>query len=264
MLVLTRRADQKIVFPNLGVTLQVLRIRGNIVKIGIDAPADVTVLRHEIADGEATPAPQPDRLQEMIRERRHAVRNRLNAVKLGLHLYQKQIEKGLVNDANATFERLLEQFAILDGEIANSPEAASLRAADGIGHLVRKVEARKQQALIVEDDLNESELLAGFLRLNGFEVVTAGDGADALEYLKSHNAPEFVLLDMKMPRLDGPQTVEMIRRDPRLEGLKVFAISGTAPSDLGVLTGPAGIDRWFAKPLNPEVLVNEMKRELAT
>lgn len=260
MLVLTRRADQKIVFPNLGITLQVLRIRGNVVKIGIDAPPSVAVLRHEISEGDAAAPPAPESEADAVRERRHAMRNRLNAVTVALHLYRKQLENGLANDAEATLQKLMEQLAALDGEIAGTTEAR-VRDSGGIGNLVRKAEATKK-ALLVEDDRNESELLAGYLRLNGFEVVTAGDGADALEYLQSHAAPEVVLLDMKMPRVDGPKTVELIRRDPSLEGLKVYAISGTAPSDLGVATGPQGVDRWFSKPLNPEVLVRELRREL--
>ena len=54
MLVLTRRADQKIVFPSVGITVDVLRVKGNVVKIGIQAPPDVQVLRHEIAGDLAT------------------------------------------------------------------------------------------------------------------------------------------------------------------------------------------------------------------
>jgi carbon storage regulator CsrA len=48
MLVLSRRCDEKIVFPGLGITLQVLQIKGHQIKIGIDAPSSVVILREEL------------------------------------------------------------------------------------------------------------------------------------------------------------------------------------------------------------------------
>ena len=56
MLVLSRRIEEKIVLPGLGVTLQVLSIKGNTVRLGIDAPLDVKVLREELlSQTEAAP-----------------------------------------------------------------------------------------------------------------------------------------------------------------------------------------------------------------
>ena len=95
---------------------------------------------------------------------------------------------------------------------------------------------------MVEDDANERELMAGLLNLNGVECDTAEDGLAALDFLASHERPDFVLLDMFMPRCDGPETVGAIRRDPKLADLKVFAVSGTPPRKLGLTTGPGGID----------------------
>jgi len=116
----------------------------------------------------------------------------------------------------------------------------------------------------VEDNQNERELLAGFLRMAGFDVVTAGDGADALDYLSAKAPPDFMLLDMIMPRCDGPATVRTIRANPQLAGLKIFAVSGISPGELRLESGPAGVDRWFPKPVNPNTLVQALNRELAT
>ena len=52
MLVLSRRQDDKIVFPNLGITVEILKIAGRSVRMGVEAPSDVRVLRHELAQKE--------------------------------------------------------------------------------------------------------------------------------------------------------------------------------------------------------------------
>ncbi len=242
MLVLARRAGESIVFPDLGVTLEVVRIQGSVARLGIQAPPEIKVLRQELAN-RAPPA--ADKLP-------HALRNRLHAATLAVHLLQRQLESGMTADAEATLEKVSRQFQALEQELAGhrAPAQASSPKAPC-------------RALLVEDDDNERELLAGYLRLSGFDVVTAIDGCEALDYLATQRKTDIVLLDMLMPRCDGPTTVREIRCNTQYEGLKIFAVSGTAPADLGVRSGPAGVDRWFPKPLNPNNLVREIHRELA-
>lgn len=262
MLVLTRREEQKIVFPTMGVTVEVLRIRGNVAKIGINAPAEIPVLREEIAG---------DRPFENVastplsREARHSLRNRLNASTIALHLLRRQIEMGKAEDAETTFRKILAEFTGLERELApvGPAPAPVLKRSEPARQPTMSPLGRHLRALLVEDDLNECELLAGYLRMCGFDVSSVNDGADALAHLSSHTLPDVVLLDMVMPRCDGARTVEVIRRTPAFSALKVFAVSGTNPDDLGVVTGPRGVDRWFSKPVNPESLVREMSRELA-
>jgi len=115
----------------------------------------------------------------------------------------------------------------------------------------------------VEDNANERELLAIFLRMAGVDVDTAGDGADALDYLRHRQRPDVVLLDMVLPRCDGATTVREIRRDPACAGLKIFAVTGRSPDDFDLARGPAGVDRWLQKPLDPGLLLHSLNQELA-
>src|SRR5207302_4642555 len=121
---------------------------------------------------------------------------------------------------------------------------------------------KAKKALLVEDNANERELLARFLRMGGFEVDTAGDGADALDYLHAQGKPDVVLLDMGLPRCDGPTTVRAIRGDRALAGLKIVAVSGHAAEEYDLLRGPGGIDRWFSKPVDPTALIRDLQQEL--
>ncbi len=246
MLVLSRRQDDKIVFPNLGITVEILKIAGRCVRIGVEAPPDVRVLRHELADKLAQSTSSPITAQAKSRD--HRLRNRLNKATIGLQLAQKQLELGQLDGADQTLAKVLSEFQTLDDDLGKKgahPKSAAVR-----------------RALLVEDDANESELLAGYLRLSGFNVDTACDGYDALEYLSEHSQPDIVLLDMQMPRYDGPSTVSAIRCNPQYSGLRVFAVSGRVADEMGVAIGPTGVDRWFRKPLNPQTLVDELNRDM--
>lgn len=249
MLVLTRRGDQSIVFPELDVTVQILRVRGNVVKVGIDAPRDVTVLRKEVLDDPNTIVPRSRR--ETLN---HEIRGHVHQAKLAAALLSRKIELGMSSDVENELASMLRGLENIS-QIVSDPIKA--KPVETTGQKEASV-----RALLVEDDVNQSELLAGYLKLSGFDVSVAGDGVDALDHLANDATPDVVLLDMQMPRLNGPETVSRIRNTPHLEGLRVFAVSGTCPMEFGVPEGPNGIDRWFPKPLDPETLVRTLKTEL--
>ncbi|HVS38685.1 MAG TPA: response regulator [Gemmataceae bacterium] len=247
MLVLSRRAEEKIVFPQAGITVHVLGTQGAAVRIGVEAPPDVKILRGELAETQQPPKarrrPKPS----------HALRNRLNTVGLLAHVLERQWAAGRTADAKATLRKLTQAVDSLDRDFTEKESG---------GPAVPKTPA-KRRTLVVEDDAIQRELLAGLLSLNGVECDVAEDGQAALDFLKSHDRPDFVLLDMWMPRCDGPETVARIRRDPKLAGLKIFIVSATAPADLGLPAGTGGVDGWFTKPINPQTLWESIQKHLA-
>lgn len=242
MLVLSRRENEKIVFPTLGITVQVCGISRTTTRIGIDAPPSVPIMREEVASNKyAMPAPA----HAAPVAGRHQLKNRLHAASLAVHRAQRQLQAGRADEADQTLTAALREFAALDQEMLaeRSPPVPAKRTI---------------RALVVDDNSNECALLAEFLRLHGIKVETANDGQEALDYLKSHDRPDVVLLDMRMPRCDGPTTVAAIRRDAAYEGLKVFAVSGSKPDEWAVEPGARGVDGWFSKPINPATLVRQM------
>jgi two-component system chemotaxis response regulator CheY len=88
-------------------------------------------------------------------------------------------------------------------------------------------------------------------------VSSACDGAAALEFLNSHQPPDLVLLDMRMPGIDGPTLVDAIRQDQRLGGVRVFAVSGSARSEYPAAA--LAVDGWFSKPVRIDALVHAAK-----
>ena len=259
MLVLSRRVNQKIVFPGIQVTVSVVRVQGGVVRLGIEAPPEVTVLREEVADRAAE---WTDKAAPVVEQPVPAVQGnwprqvcgRLKDTGAALGLVRLLLDAGAVEEAKAALITLQDDVRLLrygvEGELEPVPPKPPAAP------------RKPLKALLVEDDHNQRELLAGFLRLAGVEVDTAGDGADALDYLHSHCRPDFVLLDMGLPRVDGPTMVREIRRDPLYAGLKIFGVSGRLPTEFDLESGAAGVDRWFHKPLDPSLLVEDLTSEV--
>jgi CheY-like chemotaxis protein/sRNA-binding carbon storage regulator CsrA len=247
MLVLSRRESEKILFPTLGITVELLRIRGTKARVGVTAPSDIPVVRAEVSGLKSIEFTSEDDPKEKLSRLTQALRSRLDRASTALNRLHRRMERA--EDA-ATQELVLAVFRELQ---ALEQEA---------GEAIEPTKKRGTRALLVEDDDNERELLGSYLRMSGFEVTAACDGQDALDYLSLHAHPDVVLVDMIMPRCDGPTLVRKIRATSELAGLKLYAVSGTDPNSLGVATGPGGIDRWFPKPVDPETLVNVVSKAL--
>jgi carbon storage regulator CsrA len=243
MLVLSRKENEEILFPNLGINVRITRIEGKNVRIGIEAPKDVSILRGELASGSEDLQPKASSAEKIS----HQVRNQLNSIQLALYLMQKQIDAERYDQVDRTLGRALDALAALDQQVAPATTPTKQR--------------RKLRALVVEDCDNERELLAGLLEMHGYQVETAADGKDAIDFLAEHHAPDLVLLDMNMPRMNGREAADAIRNDPRFGRLKIFAVSGSDPQDFRGREG--SIDRWFQKPLKPGDFAAQLEKELA-
>lgn len=111
--------------------------------------------------------------------------------------------------------------------------------------------------LVVDDNRVIRQLIRVNLELEGFEVVTAADGAECLEIVHSVQ-PDVVTLDVVMPRLDGARTAMRLRADPRTRQVGIVMISaGNLPE---AVSGPGGVDAYLAKPFEPALLVETVRR----
>ncbi|MFB9390565.1 response regulator [Streptomyces coeruleoprunus] len=114
------------------------------------------------------------------------------------------------------------------------------------------------RVLVVDDNRVIRQLIRVNLELEGFEVVTAADGAECLEVVHRVR-PDVVTLDVVMPRLDGLRTAEQLRSDARTAHLPVAIISACNQHE--VESGlDAGVDAFLAKPFEPAELVRLVRR----
>ncbi|WP_338493603.1 response regulator [Streptomyces sp. SJL17-4] len=114
------------------------------------------------------------------------------------------------------------------------------------------------RVLVVDDNKVIRQLIRVNLELEGFEVVTAADGAECLDVVH-RVCPDVVTLDVVMPRLDGIKTAERLRADPRTSHLPVAIISACGEHEVsgGVASG---VDAFLAKPFEPAELVRVVRQ----
>jgi two-component system, NtrC family, response regulator AtoC len=108
------------------------------------------------------------------------------------------------------------------------------------------------KVLAVDDQDDMRWLLAHLLRERGLEVLTAEDGEEALERVK-REAPQVVLLDLKIPRLDGMQVLEKIRAIDSEVPVIVITAYGDIPSAVKAMK--LGAYDFLTKPFNNEDLL---------
>ncbi|MEU2791070.1 response regulator [Streptomyces sp. NPDC007100] len=114
------------------------------------------------------------------------------------------------------------------------------------------------RVLVVDDNKVIRQLIRVNLELEGFEVVTAADGAECLDIVH-RVAPDVVTLDVVMPRLDGLQTAARLRADPRTREIPLAIVSACTQTE--VESGQAvGVDAFLAKPFEPMDLVRIVRR----
>jgi two-component system, OmpR family, alkaline phosphatase synthesis response regulator PhoP len=115
--------------------------------------------------------------------------------------------------------------------------------------------------LAVDDQVHIVRLIQVNLERNGYQVVTAFDGEQALEKVKTEN-PDLIVCDVMMPRKDGFEVLRELKADPSTRDIPVIMLTAKA-QDADVLRGWAsGVDCYLTKPFNPQELLAFVKRVL--
>ena len=257
MLVISRKAKQSVSFPQLGVIVKFLQVRPGQVRVGIEAPERVAICRdddpaaHELASrlGELANGGS-----EMPREMRHRINNELQQLSVGFALYSELMRAGQTERA-AQIQEGVEQSLARLGQFA---QPDSKRCCSE-----RYTPAHSCQVLVVDDNHNERELLAGLLQVKQLKVETLGDGEQVLEYFQHRPAPAVMLLDMQMPGRNGAETLRQLNDAGLLDHTSVFVVSGLAPEHYGIDSAEDGVAHWFPKPLRTDELIEAVRGRLA-
>jgi two-component system, chemotaxis family, chemotaxis protein CheY len=119
-------------------------------------------------------------------------------------------------------------------------------------------EDRPITVLVVEDNISVQLSLADLLIDHGCRVAPVQDGQEALEYLRSHPAPDVILLDLLMPRMDGWEFRRQMRREPEWAAIPLVIVSAIA--DMAAENSPLGAAAYLSKPFDVSELLKAIER----
>ncbi|MFA4043804.1 MAG: hypothetical protein HZRFUVUK_000583 [Candidatus Fervidibacterota bacterium] len=121
---------------------------------------------------------------------------------------------------------------------------------------------RTYKILVADDEEAVVEMVRVNLEREGYKVITAYDGVEAIEKATSEK-PDLIILDVVMPRLDGYEVLELLRVHPEMKDVPVVMLTGY-PSDIGAVAAfEHEADSYLPKPFDPETLVVLVRRLLS-
>ncbi|MBI3920526.1 MAG: response regulator [Armatimonadetes bacterium] len=120
---------------------------------------------------------------------------------------------------------------------------------------------KKKRALIVDDDYAVVQLVKLNLEIEGIEVEFAHDGLQGLDCVRK-SAPDIVILDVNMPRLDGWDVLWELRNTGETRGIPVVMLTIESDGDSITKGWSGGVDCYLPKPFDPHELVSMVQRLL--
>jgi DNA-binding response OmpR family regulator len=119
----------------------------------------------------------------------------------------------------------------------------------------------KKKILIVEDERDIVKALTIRLQANGYEVVTAFDGAQGA-FMAHKEQPDLIILDIRMPAGDGFTVAEKLRQSGPTKDIPVIFLTGSPERNSEARAMELGARFYIKKPYDPEELLDAMKRAL--
>jgi chemosensory pili system protein ChpA (sensor histidine kinase/response regulator) len=118
-------------------------------------------------------------------------------------------------------------------------------------------------AMVVDDSITIRKASGNFLKRQGFELMTAKDGLDALSQL-SEQKPDIILLDVEMPRMDGFEFAATMRSDDNLKHIPIIMITSRTGDKHRQRAADIGVDVYLGKPYQDDELIAAMKSQLGS
>ncbi len=112
--------------------------------------------------------------------------------------------------------------------------------------------------LLVDDEQDILEIVGFNLQQEGYQIVTATNGREAVEKAKKE-IPQLIIMDVMMPEMDGMEACEAIRKIPELSNVIITFLTARSEDYSQVAGFDAGADDYIAKPIKPKLLVSKVK-----
>ena len=123
-------------------------------------------------------------------------------------------------------------------------------------------ERKKLTALVVDDSITMRRVTQRLLERNGFHVVTAKDGVEAITVLQDHR-PDIILLDVEMPRMDGYEFARHVRNDAGMAGVPIIMVTSRVSEKHRARAIEIGVNDYLGKPYQERELLQAVQQQLA-
>ncbi len=153
--------------------------------------------------------------------------------------------------------------ALFRQNIADYVSKRSLSGVDSVVRLVERIRVNREHAiLVVDDSAAQRNYLRVLLHNHGYRTLEAADGQEGLDMLAAHPEIRLVITDYNMPRLDGLQMLEEIRRQRSADELAVIAVSGAGEEGILPRFLKSGANDFLGKPFETEELYCRIDQNL--
>ena len=118
-----------------------------------------------------------------------------------------------------------------------------------------------KRILVVDDEPHSVKMVESRLRANGYDVITAGNGAEGLEKARKE-APDLILLDIVMPQMNGHETLSKLKESSETKSIPVIMFTSKGQVDDVERATYGGAIDYIVKPFDPIVLLSKIKKVL--
>ena len=119
-----------------------------------------------------------------------------------------------------------------------------------------------KKILVVDDEVDVVEVVEMLLELEGYEVIKAYDGIEALEVIEGKVIPDLIILDIMMPELDGVEVCRRFRANEKLNNVPIVMFSAKISAYDKKESFEAGADGFISKPFNARGFISGIKTYL--
>ena len=236
------------------VKLQVEKIQGN------DENQTINLLFQVQDSGIGIPGEQIDKIFGAFEQQKNQSLNKYGGTGLGLTITSRLVKMmgGEINvesqiGTGSSFNVLLK-----DLEVSSMVEVSQNQEEKDISEITFK----PAKILLVDDIDNNRELIISFLSNYDLEVIDAENGKKAVE-LAQKSQPDLILMDLKMPVMDGYQATAILKADEKLKSIPIVALTASAMKEEKEKILESGFDHYLRKPISQKELISELTNFLA-
>lgn len=129
--------------------------------------------------------------------------------------------------------------------------------------LIGNAPSLRRTIMVVDDSLTVRKITSRLLQREGYDVITAKDGLDALQMLQQHK-PDLMLLDIEMPRMDGFELTKVMRSDELMANIPIIMITSRTATKHRELAASLGVNAYMGKPFQEDSLLAKIAELIQT